>query len=188
MRKNVYCTPKSFLSFIDMYKDIYSVKFDAIVSEEKNVLLGLDTIFAASSNIDDLKKEIGVQKEQVDELLVGIKEQAAIIKDQTDKAKKKAAEVQKDADEIMENKKYVEKEKEIATIQLQASNPILEEALKALNKVQVKELDEIGKTKPEMVPTIIKYCFDCVAIILSYPVNTVEVVTQEVKKGITVTF
>jgi dynein heavy chain len=34
MRRNVYVTPKSYLSFIDLYKDVYQKKYDGIDVEE----------------------------------------------------------------------------------------------------------------------------------------------------------
>ena len=40
-RRNVYQTPKSYLSFIAAYKEMYKTKIDAIKTKESNVNLGL---------------------------------------------------------------------------------------------------------------------------------------------------
>jgi len=183
MRRNVYCTPKSFLAFIDMYRDLYKEKFDNIDREEQNVNNGLETIKAASKQIEELRVVINKQRETVDELLKGIKEKAAVIKEDTDKAKKKEEEVTRDATEIEANKVKVEHEKQIAEEKLNESKPILEEALEALGKIQAKELDEISKYPPDKLNYSIKCCFDCVAMLLSYPVKSIEIAEVEVKKG-----
>ena len=48
MRRNVYVTPKSYLSFIDLYKDVYQKKYDGIDVEEGNIVRGLDRLAEAS--------------------------------------------------------------------------------------------------------------------------------------------
>jgi dynein heavy chain len=48
MRRYVYVTPKSYLSFIDLYKDVYKVKYDGIDVEEANIVSGLEKLAEAS--------------------------------------------------------------------------------------------------------------------------------------------
>lgn len=109
------------------------------------MIKGLDTIKAASIQIEKLKEVINGKKVEVEELMVDIREKAALIKTDTDKAKAKAEEVEKDANIIMKNKEIVEREKANAEEKLKESQPILEEALAALGKVSAKEIDEIAK-------------------------------------------
>ena len=44
MRRNVYVTPKSYLSFISAYSELYTKKYKGIDVEESNVILGLDKL------------------------------------------------------------------------------------------------------------------------------------------------
>ena len=44
MRRNVYVTPKSFLSFIGFYKELYIDKYSALDKDEKNFKIGLAKI------------------------------------------------------------------------------------------------------------------------------------------------
>jgi dynein heavy chain len=62
MRRNVYVTPKSYLSFIDLYKDVYQKKYDGIDVEEGNIVRGLDRLAEASQGVEELK--IGLKKEE----------------------------------------------------------------------------------------------------------------------------
>ena len=44
MRRHVYVTPKSFLSFIGFYKELYIDKFSELDKDEKNFKIGLAKI------------------------------------------------------------------------------------------------------------------------------------------------
>ena len=44
MRRHVYVTPKSYLAFIDLYKDVYKVKYDGIDVEDQNISKGLEKL------------------------------------------------------------------------------------------------------------------------------------------------
>jgi dynein heavy chain len=48
MRKYVYVTPKSYLSFIELYKNVYKDKYEGIDKEERNIVSGLDKLAEAS--------------------------------------------------------------------------------------------------------------------------------------------
>jgi dynein heavy chain len=61
MRRHVYVTPKSYLSFINMYKAEYVKKFKGIDAEEQNINSGLEKLAEATRGIDELK--IALKKE-----------------------------------------------------------------------------------------------------------------------------
>jgi len=136
-----------------------------------------------------LKKVISEQSESVQIMMAGIKIKADMIKEETDKAKKKESEVLLDKTEIEKNSLVVEREKKIAEEKLAASKPILEEALAALGKIQSKEIDELSKVAPDKQFNPIKYCFDCVALLLYAPVRPIEIVQDvEINKKTKSTF
>lgn len=165
------------------------MKFEKIDLEEQNVIKGLETIKSAGLQIEQLQNIIKEQQESVMKLMQGIKIKADMIKEETDKAKKKEAEVLSDKTEIEKNKVIVFREKGIAEEKLAASKPVLEEAMAALGKIQPKELDELAKTQPDKQFMAIKYCFDCVGMLMYVPVRPVELVVDvEVKRGVKVNF
>jgi len=63
MRRRVFVTPKSYLSFIDLYKDVYKKKYDAIDVEDQNIKLGLEKLFEAAQGVEELK--VDLKKEEV---------------------------------------------------------------------------------------------------------------------------
>ena len=63
MRRNVYVTPKSYLSFIDQYKQVYKTKYDGLNNEENNIRKGLDRLREAAEGVEELK--IDLKKEEI---------------------------------------------------------------------------------------------------------------------------
>lgn len=110
MRRHVYVTPKSYLSFIDLYKELYTVKYQEIDVEEQNIVKGLDKLYEAAQGIEELK--VDLKKEEVK-----LKEAS----DVTDKLLKELE---------VENKKAKEKADEVAIVAencINQRNQIMEE-------------------------------------------------------------
>lgn len=63
MRRYVYVTPKSYLSFIDQYKQVYKAKFDGIDKDDVNIRNGLEKLREASDGVEELK--VDLKKEEV---------------------------------------------------------------------------------------------------------------------------
>jgi len=63
MRRYVYVTPKSYLSFIDQYKQVYKTKYDGIDKDDINIRNGLDKLKEAAEGVEELK--IDLKKEEV---------------------------------------------------------------------------------------------------------------------------
>jgi dynein heavy chain, axonemal len=63
MRRYVYVTPKSYLSFIDQYKQVYKAKYDGIDKDDVNIRNGLDKLKEAAEGVEELK--IDLKKEEV---------------------------------------------------------------------------------------------------------------------------
>jgi dynein heavy chain len=59
MRRNVFVTPKSYLSFIEMYKIVYEKKFIILNDLEKNVTIGLKKMYEAEKQVEEMKIELG---------------------------------------------------------------------------------------------------------------------------------
>jgi dynein heavy chain len=63
LRRYVYVTPKSYLSFIDLYKEVYKKKYEGFDIEDKNISNGLEKLAEASAGVEELK--IDLRKEEV---------------------------------------------------------------------------------------------------------------------------
>ena len=62
MRRQVYVTPKSFLSYLDSYKTLYLRKYKELDIQESSYKIGLSKIQEASVSI--AKMEVGLKEEE----------------------------------------------------------------------------------------------------------------------------
>ena len=55
MRRQVYQTPKSYLSFIAAYQVMYKSKLAEIEHKEASILLGLEKLEQGAKDVEDMK-------------------------------------------------------------------------------------------------------------------------------------
>lgn len=63
MRRHVYVTPKSFLSFVDLYMNVYQVKYEQIDQQEQSIIKGLSKLLEAKQDVEILK-DVLVEEDQ----------------------------------------------------------------------------------------------------------------------------
>lgn len=56
MRRQVYFTPKSYLSYLGSYKKLYLTKYKQLDQQESNFKIGVQKINEASESIAEMKK------------------------------------------------------------------------------------------------------------------------------------
>lgn len=64
-RRSTHVTPKSYLSFIAGYKQIYSVKFGEINEMSQRMTTGLDKLVEASHSVAQLSEELAVKEKEL---------------------------------------------------------------------------------------------------------------------------
>mgnify|MGYP003961386239 CR=1 FL=1 len=166
-RKAVYTTPKSFLSFIENYMDVYKVKYADVNALASKVNAGLSKLRQAEEDVKQMKinlaeKEItlATQSEQTDKLLENIKVK-------TVGANQKRDEVQGVKDVLSKEAEKIAKVKESAEQDLAKAQPALLEAEAALKSIKAADITQLKalKTPPQLIKTI----FDGVLILRSFP-------------------
>lgn len=77
MRRSVFVTPKSYLTFIEAFKKLYREKFEELDKAEKNFKIGLQKIKEAKTDIESLEKiltkeeeKVSIKKEEVEKIIV----------------------------------------------------------------------------------------------------------------------
>lgn len=58
MRRRVYQTPRSFLSFLGSYKDLYLTKKEEVDVKSKRVVVGLDKLKKGASDVEAMKVQL----------------------------------------------------------------------------------------------------------------------------------
>lgn len=144
MRRHVYVTPKSYLAFIDLYKDVYKAKYDGIDIEDQNISKGLEKLNEAAAGVEELK--IDLKKEEIK-----LKEASDItdkllkeLEIENKKAKEKGDEVAIVAENCINQKTTILSEKESADRDLAIALPFLRRAEKAVDSIKAGDIKELS--------------------------------------------
>lgn len=177
LRRRTHVTPKSYLSFLNSYKQLYSKKRSdvGILSDRMN--MGLQKLVEASKSVAVLQEQLVVKEK---ELAVASKSADAVLAEVT--ASTAAAEKVKDSVLKVKTKSEtianaIKADKEIAEGQLEAAKPALEEATNALNSIQPSHIATVRKlAKP---PHLIMRIMDGVLLLQK---RKLDPITQDADK------
>jgi len=174
LRRQVYVTPKSFLSFIDSYKGLYMKKyFEELDVQEKRYKIGLQKIEEAQQSIAEmsvvLKEEEVLVKKAADATEVLLKD----LEKENKKAKVKQDEVEATANACQAEASTIATQKEDAQKDLAAALPALEAAKDAVNSIQQPQITELKAMKNPL--EIMKYVMDCVCIMIGRPLAPIKI-------------
>ncbi len=172
-RRHVYTTPRSFLSFIQQYREIYQVKYTEIDSMARKVNVGLEKLDDAAQ---DVKKEEVKLKDKEVKLLMAQKQIEEMLKEiafSTQKAEKKRNEVEEVKRVLEKEHEIVNKGKQEAEQDLKAAEPAMRDAENALKELTVKEINTLKGYRPSP-PQLIRIVFDGVAVLRQYQLNKVK--------------
>eukprot|EP00485_Elphidium_margaritaceum_P015545 CAMPEP_0202728930 /NCGR_PEP_ID=MMETSP1385-20130828/185872_1 /ASSEMBLY_ACC=CAM_ASM_000861 /TAXON_ID=933848 /ORGANISM="Elphidium margaritaceum" /LENGTH=4770 /DNA_ID=CAMNT_0049395183 /DNA_START=131 /DNA_END=14440 /DNA_ORIENTATION=- len=171
-RRHVYVTPKSYLSFINMYKQLYTAKRAEIDRKARNVHLGLSKIAKASEDVNNMKAVLAVQKEELKVAERNTQDMLAKLEVGAKEAEIQKQQAQNIEVECQETANVINKEKEEANAELQAALPFMEQAKKAAKSLNKKDIGFVAALpKPH---DLIKRIMDCVSILLIKPLIRVE--------------
>ena len=177
MRRQVYVTPKSYLSYLQSYKELYMKKYyDELDIQEKNYKTGLGRIDEASIQIRDM--EVGLKDEEIQLKEASDKTQTLLndLEHESKKATLKGEEVEKTTIACKEQAEEIRIEKESAEKDLQAALPALRRAQDAVDSLEKKDIDEMKVMRNPH--EIIRYILDIVAIF--FQVKMTPVLVQDV--------
>ncbi|KAI3387946.1 hypothetical protein SNEBB_000651 [Seison nebaliae] len=168
-RRTAHVTPKSYLSFIIGYKNIYTGKKEEIEERMNKMIVGLEKLVEASVSVEQLSKELVVKE---NELEIAKQKSDAVLQEVN--KKKEAAEVIKSEVLVVKNRAQgivdeIAKDEELAMTKLEAAIPDLEEAEAALNTIKGSDIATLRRLgKP---PHLIMRILDCVLILFKSPLE-----------------
>lgn len=166
MRRQVYVTPKSYLSFLKLFQKLYKDKFEQLDIDEKNFKIGIQKIKEAKEDIEKLEKQlkieeekIWVKKDQVEEIIVELNKERT-------KSNIKQEEVTKEKDKIELEWQAIEKDKNVCEYELSLSMPALLKAQQAANQISAKEISDLKPVLLQNTHIVMKYIVDAINIVL----------------------
>ena len=161
-RRQAHVTPKSFLSFINSYKEVYVRKEEEIGDMAERMNAGLSRLEEASQSVELLKEELNVMEKHLrkanknaEEVLSEVTQKAK----ESEKIKESVCKVKDKAEKIVSK---IGIEKAYAEEKLEDAKPALEEAEDALNTIKPANIATVRKLgRP---PHLIMRVMDCVII------------------------
>lgn len=147
MRRHVYVTPKSYLSFLSMYKEIYKKKYDLIDVDEQNINQGLHRLAEATQGVDELKIDLKAEDLKLKDASEATDKLLKELDVETKKADTKAREVAEVTDKCMEQKRTIEQERSDAQRDLAAALPYLQKAERAVDSIKPADITELKAIK-----------------------------------------
>ncbi|XP_016518823.1 dynein heavy chain 8, axonemal [Poecilia formosa] len=172
-RRRTHVTPKSYLSFINGYKSLYTEKHEFINTLAERMNVGLGKLKEASESVAQLSKDLEVKEKELAIASIKADEVLAEVTVSAEAATKVKNEVQVVRDRAQRLVDGIEKEKAVAEGKLEAARPALEEATAALNTIKPADIATVRKlAKP---PHLIMRIMDCVLILFTKKLDPVTV-------------
>jgi dynein heavy chain len=166
-RREVYSTPKSYLSFISTYINVYRQKHSEVNESAEKINSGLSKLQRAAEDVRVMRTQL--QEKEV-KLGQARKETEALVKEieaRTAEAEVKRQEVEKVKNKLEADAAVVKAGEEEAMRDLAAAEPTLNQAVAALDSITANDFTTLKKlTSP---PPLIKRIFDGVAVLLHQP-------------------
>jgi len=162
-RRNVYVTPKSYLSFIKSYTAVYGKEHAAVKVLADKINSGLEKLFQAQDDVGRMKVELAASEIVLAE---AVKKSGELLKEisvATAAAEKVKASAKVIADAANSKAESIGAEKAEVEKDLEAAKPALleaEDALKAIKPDDIKNLKALKNP-----PVVIKIIFDGVLLL-----------------------
>ncbi|EFN74803.1 Dynein heavy chain 8, axonemal [Camponotus floridanus] len=171
-RRQIYVTPKSFLTFLDSYKTLYKQRLDNINTLASRMTSGLSTLIDAAAQVDLLRKELEKNQEEIAAKNVQVEVILVTVNEKKREAEGMKAKVQVSKDEAEAILQVIAKDKVVAEQKLKAAEPALLEAEAALQTIKAADISTVRKlAKP---PYLITLIMDCVLILFGRKLEPVK--------------
>ena len=179
-RRQVYVTPKSYLSFIEAYKNEYEKLFTIKNEEERNVRVGLTKLKEGAEGVEVLKINLKEENARLDEATQKTDEMVKNLEKEGIQANKKADEVKMVKEACEQDKAKITIEREEANKELAAALPFQMKAEEALKELHPKDIQEIKSYRNPK--EIIRIVLDGVQILYMLPLIPMKVKEMAIGK------
>ncbi|XP_055862272.1 dynein axonemal heavy chain 8-like isoform X3 [Biomphalaria glabrata] len=171
-RRQANVTPKSYLSFLDGYKNLYQIKVDSLKELERKMLIGLEKLAEAADSVDQLSQDLVVKEKELEIANVAADKIVLEVSIMAEAAEKVKASVQKVKDRAQKIVNDIAVEKALAESKLEEAKPALqaaEDALKTIKPADIATVKKLGKP-----PHLIMRIMDCCLILFRKKLDIFE--------------
>jgi dynein heavy chain len=180
MRRKVFQTPKSYLSFIQNYTTMYSAKLSELKIKEGRVNLGLSKLIQGAQDVEDMKKVLAEEQIKLEVATIETNKMLASLEISSAEAKREADKVGIIKGKCLADATRIGSEKKQCMSDLAKAQPFVDEAETAIRSIKpadIGEVKKIGNPTP-----IIQLVFDGILILFKMALNPVKSVTLVVSK------
>jgi len=177
MRRQVYVTPKSYLAYLQAYKELYVSKYYGELDiSERNFKIGVEKIDEAAISIAKMEVKLKEEDNVLQEKTQSVNLLLADLEIQSAKAKLNQDQVEATTLQCQKQAATIQQERESANKDLQAALPALQKAQSAVDNLDPKDIQEMkANNKPHI---IIKYILDSVGIFFHQKLGAQVKMTQ----------
>jgi dynein heavy chain, axonemal len=169
MRRRVYQTPKSYLSFIQNFTKQYGQKLGDLKVKESRVNLGLQKLIQGAQDVEDMKV---VLAEEVIKLEVATRDTDKMLESleiSSAEAKRESDKVTTIKNKCLDDSNRIAGEKAACMADLAKAQPFVDEAETAIRSIKPADIQEVKRFANPA--TIIQLVFDGILLLFRLPLN-----------------
>lgn len=180
MRRRVFQTPKSYLSFIQNFTGLYTVKLGELKQKEGRVNLGLQKLIQGAQDVEDMKKVLAEEQIKLDVATQETNKMLASLEVSSAEAKRESDKVQTIKNKCLADAERIGAEKAACMADLAKAQPFVDEAETAIRSIKPADIGEVKKFANPAI--IIQMVFDGILILFKLPMNPVKAAKLVVAK------
>merc|ERR1711871_545204 len=180
MRRRVYQTPKSYLSFIQSFMKLYADKLAALKEKEGRVNLGLQKLIQGAEDVEDMKLVLADEQVKLEKATIETNKMLASLEISSADAKKEADKVNSIKEKCEADATRISSEREACMADLAKAQPFVDEAETAIRSIKPADIGEVKRFANPA--TIIQLVFDGILLLFKLPMNKVTKAELNVAK------
>ncbi|KAL4465245.1 hypothetical protein ABPG74_001959 [Tetrahymena malaccensis] len=173
MRRQVYITPKSFLSYLSSFKNLYIQKYDELDKQEEQFKVGLDKIKETTEAISVMENLLKNEEIQINEATEKTNQLLTNLEKERKKSNLKEEEIASTNKQCQTQAQQISKEKEEAEHQMESAHAALRRVREILEQIEPKDIVELQSGKRLL--EIIRYVLDTVLVLFKSNLVPIEI-------------
>lgn len=140
MRRRVFQTPKSYLSFIQNFTQLYATKLDVLKIKESRINLGLSKLIQGAQDVEDMKKVLAEEQIKLDVATKETNKMLESLEVSSAEAKRESDKVMTIKTKCMADAERIAAEKAVCQADLAKAQPYVDAAVEAIKPIKHKVL------------------------------------------------
>jgi len=180
MRRKVYQTPKSYLSFINNFTVLYTLKLNELQIKEGRVNLGLQKLINGAKDVEEMKITLAQEQIKLDVATAETNKMLASLEISSAEAKRESDKVYTIKTKCEADASRIGAEKSACMADLAKAQPFVDEAETAIRSIKPADINEVKKfANPAM---IIQLVIDGILLLYKLPMAPVKAAVHAMAK------